>query len=242
MPPSLPATDSTASWTASSAIRARAQYDPAAAVCRAGASSDTCLTAAEASAIRKIWNGPTNAAGERLWFGLERGTPLTRLAGAMPFRIPVSYMQHWVHQNPNFDWRTITESRFAAEFEKSKQKFGAVMGADRADLRAFQRRKGKMIIWHGEADELIFPRGTIALLQASARRERRSGECRAVRPVVHGSRRRTLRRRSRCGAAADHVVRRDHRLGRARSGASSASRRLARRSIRRHASCARIRK
>jgi pimeloyl-ACP methyl ester carboxylesterase len=136
-------------------------YDPAAAVCRAGAPSDACLTAAEASAIRKIWNGPTNAAGERLWFGLERGTPLTRLAGATPFRIPVSYMQHWVHQDPNFDWRTIIESRFAEAFEKSKQKFGTVMGADRADLREFQRRKGKMIIWHGEADELIFPRGTL---------------------------------------------------------------------------------
>src|SRR5262249_12751500 len=28
-------------------------------------------------------------------------------------------------------------------------------------LDAFRRRGGKMIIWHGEADPLIFPRGTI---------------------------------------------------------------------------------
>src|SRR5206468_9135415 len=56
-------------------------YDPAALVCKGGGDTATCLTAQEASAIRKIWDGPTSTSGQRLWFGLERGTPLGFLAG-----------------------------------------------------------------------------------------------------------------------------------------------------------------
>src|SRR5262245_23183383 len=53
-------------------------------VCQAngGPSSDpNCLTPAEASAVNKIWDGPRDATGNRVWYGLERGTSLSGLAG-----------------------------------------------------------------------------------------------------------------------------------------------------------------
>src|SRR5205823_5359522 len=70
----------------------RCTYDPGALVCKneGGAS---CLTPQEADAIRKIWNGPTDASGQRLWFGLERGAPLNFLAGNNPFPIATAHFQ-----------------------------------------------------------------------------------------------------------------------------------------------------
>ena len=136
-------------------------FDPAALVCKAGADSPNCLSPQEASAIRKIWNGPTDASGKRLWFGLERGTPLNFLAGGMPFPITLAHSQYWIHQNPSFDWHTLSEADFEAELKASQQKFNQVIGTDSPNLAAFRKRGGKMIIWHGEADQLIFPRGTL---------------------------------------------------------------------------------
>jgi len=136
-------------------------YDPAALVCKAGDDPTSCLTSQEADAIRKIWNGPTSAAGERLWFGLERGAPLSFLAGSNPFPIATTHFQHWLHQNPSFDWRTLSEADFEADFKASQRKFGNVIGTDDPKLAAFRKHGGKMIVWHGEADQLIFPRGTV---------------------------------------------------------------------------------
>jgi len=136
-------------------------YDPAALVCKAGEDAANCLTTQEADAIRKIWNGPVDASGQRLWFGLERGTPLNFLAGNNPFPIATSHFQFWIRQDAKFDWHTLGESDFAADFRDSQKKFHDVIGTDDPTLEAFRKHGGKMIIWHGEADPLIFPRGTI---------------------------------------------------------------------------------
>jgi pimeloyl-ACP methyl ester carboxylesterase len=136
-------------------------YDPTALVCTAGDDPASCLTAQEAVAVRKVWNGPTSTSGERLWFGLERGTPLNGLAGGNPFPIATTHFQYWIRQDPKFDWRTLSEADFEAAFHVSQQKFNEVIGTDDPDLARFRTRGGKMIIWHGEADSLIFPRGTV---------------------------------------------------------------------------------
>jgi pimeloyl-ACP methyl ester carboxylesterase len=146
-------------------------YDPGDLVCKPGQEDAACLTPQEAAAIRKIWNGPTTASGERLWFGLERGTPLNALAGNKPFPIALGHFQYWIHQNPNFDWHGLNEADFEQDFRASQQKFHQALGTDDPNLEGFRSRGGKMIIWHGEADPLIFPRGTLnyfdRLLQAN---------------------------------------------------------------------------
>ena len=44
-----------------------------------------CLTPAEADVIDRIWDGPRNTEGQRIWFGLDRGTNLASLNGTNPF-------------------------------------------------------------------------------------------------------------------------------------------------------------
>jgi hypothetical protein len=133
--------------------------------------SANCLTPQEAVAVNKIWDGPPGLnRGSRLWFGLERGTPLPRgpfgtapvdgLAGQVPFNLALSYYQYWIFQNPAFDWHTLTESTFTRAFLESELKFNQVIGTDDPNLSKFRKRGGKMILYHGLNDEVIFPRGS----------------------------------------------------------------------------------
>jgi hypothetical protein len=135
-------------------------------ICK-GSSNDpaTCLTSGEASAIDKIWDGVIENGNKRLWFGLERGSPLVAgpfgigLASA-PFGISTDWFQYWVFQNPSFDWHTLTEASFIQAMEDGEIKFHDVIGTDDPDLSALKEHGGKMITYHGLGDELIFPRGT----------------------------------------------------------------------------------
>src|SRR5262249_8700530 len=55
---------------------------------------------------------------------------------------------------------TITEATFPAQFLKSELKFHDVIGTDDPDLSEFREHGGKMIMYHGLADQLIMPRGS----------------------------------------------------------------------------------
>ncbi len=133
-------------------------YSAKAFVCKGGGPAN-CLTPAEASAVDKIWEGPSKQ-GKRLWFGLERGTTFVGLDGANPFSISTQWLQYWVNQNPAFDWHTITEASFPQVFKASEVKFHDVIGTDDPDLSDFRKGGGKMIMYHGLADLLIMPRGS----------------------------------------------------------------------------------
>jgi len=125
-----------------------------------GPSTDpNCLTPAEASAVNKIWDGPRDANGNRAWYGLERGASLLGLAGTTPFSIATDHFRYWIHQNPAFDWHTVTETSFFPDMLTSIGKFNDVIGTDDT-LWNFRLAGGKMITYHGLADQLIPPRGT----------------------------------------------------------------------------------
>jgi len=138
------------------------RFDPIALQCAAGATPDcSCLTSKEAAAVRKIWEGPQSTEGKRLWYGLTRGTPLAALSGANPFVISADHFRYWMERDSKFDWNTLDYAAFEAEFQKSRTMFNRVIGSDDPDLHQFSRDGGKLLIWHGLSDQLIFPEGTI---------------------------------------------------------------------------------
>src|SRR5205085_6681738 len=63
------------------------------------------------------------------------------------------------NRDPWFDWHTITYDSFVTDILTSITKFNDVIYTD-DDLNAFLAAGGKMITYHGLADQLIFPRGT----------------------------------------------------------------------------------
>src|SRR5206468_10137838 len=104
----------------------RCAFDATALICTGGPGDPaTCLTAQEAQVINRIWDGPREPGGDRLWGGLTRGTSFGTLlpGGNTASPLPLTYVQNWVHENPAFDWRGITMSGFEPEFRLSEWKF-----------------------------------------------------------------------------------------------------------------------
>ncbi len=161
----------------------RCDYDARSFICTGGESDPAnCLTPAEATAVNKIWNGPVNAMGEKIWFGLERGAGLGGLAGTNPFSIAVQHFQYWIKQDPTFDWRTVTEASFVEDFATSIELFNEVIGTDQANLQAFRQGGGKMIMYYGLFDPLIFPRGAYDYYNRAAERMRAAHARKGVKP------------------------------------------------------------
>jgi len=144
----------------------RCAYDPKALIgARVG---DETFTAADADVIRKIWQGPRTQDGRFMWYGLERGADMSPYAGTSgsplkgkPFSIALEYWLYYLAQDAKWDWSTLTYAGFEQFWTKSVEQYGAVIGTDDPDLARFRDHGGKVIIYHGLADELIPAAGSI---------------------------------------------------------------------------------
>ncbi|KAK5144136.1 hypothetical protein LTR04_001664 [Oleoguttula sp. CCFEE 6159] len=129
---------------------------------------------AAATIVQETWGGP-HKNSTRLWYGLNPGTSLSGLAFTnrtvagtsygVPFPISDDWIQLFVKKDPSFNTTSITASDFASIFHQSYQEYESIMGTDDPDLSAFRNAGGKMITWHGLADQLIFPNGTVDYYQ-----------------------------------------------------------------------------
>lgn len=126
------------------------------------------FTQTDADVIAKLWQGPRREDGSFMWYGLPRGADLGALWGSrgtplepQAFGISLDWFRYFLTQNPQLDWKTITPAAFERYFDQSVEQFSAVIGTDNPDLTAFRDRGGKLIVWHGWADQLISSQGTV---------------------------------------------------------------------------------
>lgn len=141
-------------------------YDPKALV-GTKVGEDT-FTEADAEVVRRIWEGPRDPDGKFLWHGLARGTDLSALGATggtppvgKPFSVALEWFVYFLKQDPQWDWTTLTPAEFARLWRQSVEEFGSVIGTDDPDLSRFRDRGGKLILYHGLADQLIPADGTI---------------------------------------------------------------------------------
>lgn len=138
-------------------------------VCGAPTAPETnCLTEAEAEAIDRIWDGPRNTRGQKIWFGLDRGTSLPALNGAAPFFLGVTQF-HWDKHDRNFDWKTVTVDSYAQVAQDGSRNIADVTDTF-DDLDKFRSRGGKLLTFVGANDQLIMPRGVINYYRKMAAR------------------------------------------------------------------------
>jgi len=139
-----------------------------------GAPTTNCLTASEAEAIDQIWDGPRNAKGEKIWFGLDRGTDFTGpfpgfgLDGSIPFFLGVIQFE-WDEHNVNFNWQTVDEAGYPQVAQDGSRNIADVTDTF-GPLDGFLVHGGKMITSVGANDQLIFPRGVINYYRQMASR------------------------------------------------------------------------
>ncbi len=130
-----------------------------------------CLTPREAQAIDKIWDGPRNPSGAKIWFGLDRGTNLGvgfGLDGARPFPLGVTQF-HWDEHDRNFDWHEVGIADFAKVAQDGSRNIADVTDTV-GTLDEFERHGGKLLTFVGGNDQLIMPRGVIGYYRRMASR------------------------------------------------------------------------
>lgn len=147
---------------------ARCRFDPRTQIGTTTPCGD--ITAQDAAVVEKILAGARTTGGRFLWYGLRPGASFAGLANTrttgdttagVPFPITLTHLGIWVQRNPAWDWTTTSRRRFEELFARSVALFTDVIGTDDPDLRPFARSGGKVLIWHGQADQLIFPQGTV---------------------------------------------------------------------------------
>jgi hypothetical protein len=170
----------------------RASLDGAITFTGCTSATPTCLTPSEASAIDKMWQGPVSCArgqedgscpvrdtatrhlkgkgNKRLWYANTRGTDLAGLGGVFPFPIATEQPKFWVYFDPAWDWRVLDYDNYLDFFRDSVREVGPLMASDDPNLAPFRKRGGKVLMWHGWADQLIVPEGTIDYYDRVTRR------------------------------------------------------------------------
>jgi feruloyl esterase len=132
----------------------KCRFDPATLLCK-GSDSDTCLTAPQVDAVKRVFSDVKTRKGEIIWTGTVPGselfyTPLlTKIdPNAPPSVMPLDTFRILGHQDPNWDWRTWDMDR---EVAAANEKAG-FMDVHTYDLSAFKARGGKLLLYHGWAD------------------------------------------------------------------------------------------
>ncbi|MEH1164057.1 tannase/feruloyl esterase family alpha/beta hydrolase [Micromonospora sp. CPCC 205539] len=114
------------------------------------------ISKAVADAVNKIWAGPQGYPGP------NKGASFAYLAApGNPFFVSNIWVKYFVTRNPAYDLSKINYRTFHQLFASSQKQFNSIIGTDDANLSAFARAGGKLLSWHGQADQLIPTQATV---------------------------------------------------------------------------------
>jgi Tannase and feruloyl esterase len=149
----------------------RCRFDPRELTC-AGKPTSVCLTDAQLSALRAIYEGPHRSNGERIYYGFLPGGETAPgspgwdlwIFGAAPgASIQNAFASNFIKffVGAPQDW-TAADFNFDSDFDSLKAKMSAALDATDPNLSRFASHGGKLILFQGWSDAAIPPQGTIA--------------------------------------------------------------------------------
>jgi len=124
--------------------------------------SSTCLTAPQADLARLTTNPAVHSkTGELIFPGLALGSELglaNKIGGPEPNALGTDQFKYIVFKDPDWDWRTFELESAGALADQIDN--GTTNAID-PDLSAFSRRGGKLLLYHGWADQNFSALSTI---------------------------------------------------------------------------------
>lgn len=151
-------------------------FDPASLACQGKTPTSFCLTPAQVTTVRRLYEGPRDARGNLMYPGWQLpGSELNWAAWLVPVAPGQQTIDQGITQetlryivNPGVDGSaTFRDVRFTdADFQRFTQANDGMYDAIDPDLSAFRAAGGKLILWAGWADPAISPVGTVAYYEA----------------------------------------------------------------------------
>ena len=136
----------------------RCKFDPASLICTAG-DNDSCLSAAQAEAVKKVYAGVKNPRTGKLIFpGYPIGSEAfgnagqswaSMVTGRTPRR--VEFFNYFLFHDPNWDWHTFD---FDKDVDYAEAKVGFI-NAVNPDMERFRARGGKLLMFAGWVDPIL---------------------------------------------------------------------------------------
>ena len=140
----------------------RCNFEPAVLRCQ-GPDGPGCLTGAQIEAVREVYAGPANSKGRRITPGFAMGSEdggdgwgLWISGGTLPipplqFTFQDQFFRYIVFNDPGYN-------PFTFNFDTDQAKLiatGLILNATDPDLRPFQERGGKIVMFHGWNDHAL---------------------------------------------------------------------------------------
>ncbi len=140
----------------------KCHFDPAELLCK-GEESDGCLTAAQVKTVQIVFADVKTKDGKIIWTGFEPGGELQYAALRL---IPAQPGGGWDsirilgHQDADYDFHKFDLDKDVALADKSG------IDTHSTDLAAFKAHGGKLLLYHGWADQAIPPGNTVNFYSA----------------------------------------------------------------------------
>ena len=141
-----------------------------------------------AEIVNAVWRGPSSEDGKYGWYGFTQetnltggvlGTECTGNASISPcnggfggrssffllcfLMLIFSTAEHislLILKDPTANLRSLTRKEYFSIWHHSVQEYTSIIDTSDPDLSEFRHHGGKMLTWHGLADQLIMPNGT----------------------------------------------------------------------------------
>ena len=147
---------------------AHCHFDPAQLQCK-GSESDSCLTEPQVTALKKIYAGAQTVGGSQIFPGFMPGGELGGggwapwITGPAPgksllFAFGTHFFAHMIFYDANWDFHKF---KLEEDTKLADKKMAPILNATDPDLRPFQKRGGKLIMYHGWSDAAISPVNSI---------------------------------------------------------------------------------
>jgi feruloyl esterase len=145
----------------------KCRFDPGAMLCKEG-DSGKCLTAAQVTALKKLYEGPNDAKGQKIFPGYLPGAEEgpggweTWITGSAPgksllFAFSGGYFSNMVYGKADWNYKDASVD----QAEKAADETAQFLNATEPNLVAFKARGGKLILYHGWNDPAISALNTI---------------------------------------------------------------------------------
>jgi feruloyl esterase len=147
----------------------KCRFDPKPIVCKDSddpSDEASCLTPRQATSTRALMGPARTPAGREIFPGYAPGSELgwgLLMGGLEPYSVPLDQYRYIVFNDPSWDWRTFDLERDLAAAEKAG---AGTLSAVSTNLDAFAQRGGKLLMYHGWADQDVPPQASINFYNA----------------------------------------------------------------------------